>query len=247
MDNRCADYAVQMIYDAYKDGVYLLVVSAYRSLQRQQMNFESYTQRMRDSGLTAEQAFAYTSTVIAPPGASEHNAGLALDIVTVDWWNTHSDITSDFDQTAAYDWLIAHCAEYGFILRYLKTKEDVTGYVYEPWHYRFVGVEYAKEIMDSGLCLEEWLTAKEQEKQANEESPVQLPVESATASPEVSETSETSESKPAALPEETPAVTATEDEGSDIIIDIPPETEETEAENENDEDSDDFEELEEIE
>jgi LAS superfamily LD-carboxypeptidase LdcB len=260
MDYRCADYAVQMIYDAYKDGVYLLVVSAYRSVQRQQMNFESYTQRMRDSGLTAEQAIAYTSTVIAPPGASEHNAGLALDILTVDWWNTHDDITSDFDQTAAYDWLVAHCAEYGFILRYLNTKEDITGYVYEPWHYRFVGVEYAKEIMDSGLCLEEWLAARDKAEQDNPEMPVQLPVESETANSEATETSEvteiseTSKSKPDVIPEETATDTTSANETgeSDIIIDIPTEAEESETETESDENSDsdesmdDFEELEEI-
>ena len=91
------------------------------------------------------------------PGTSEHNTGLAADIVSADWYSKHSDLTADFEDTPEFEWLYAHCADYGFILRYPPDKSATTGIGYEPWHYRYVGKEAASAITQSSLCLEEWL------------------------------------------------------------------------------------------
>lgn len=154
LDERCAEYAKRMIADAASDGIELTVVSAYRSVQKQQENLESYIQRLRDAGYTSKEAKSLAEKEIALPYTSEHNAGLALDILTPDWWLTHDDVTADFEDTEQYRWLSENADKYGFILRYPKEYESVTGYVYEPWHYRFVGVYYAGKIKASGLPLE---------------------------------------------------------------------------------------------
>ena len=96
------------------------------------------------------------ATVVARPGCSEHNTGLAVDVECADF----ADLDEGFRDTFAYEWLMEHCAEYGFILRFPQDKEDITGVIYEPWHYRYVGVEAATEIMSRGLCLEEYLEEK---------------------------------------------------------------------------------------
>ncbi|MCR4780445.1 MAG: M15 family metallopeptidase [Ruminiclostridium sp.] len=154
LDERCAGYAKRMIDDAAADGVYLTVVSAYRSVQKQRENLDSYIKRLMDEGYTSKEAKALAEKEIARPYASEHNAGLALDILTPDWWETHDDVTADFENTEQFRWLTENAHRYGFIMRYPKEYEDVTGYIYEPWHYRFVGVYYAGRIKESGLPLE---------------------------------------------------------------------------------------------
>ena len=154
LDERCAEYAKRMIADAAADGIELTVVSAYRSVQKQQENLESYIQRLRDAGYTSKDAKTLAEKEIALPYTSEHNAGLALDILTPDWWLTHDDVTADFEETEQFRWLSENADKYGFIMRYPKEYESVTGYVYEPWHYRFVGVYYAGKIKESGLPLE---------------------------------------------------------------------------------------------
>ena len=88
------------------------------------------------------------------PYTSEHNAGLALDILTPDWWLTHDDVTDDFENTEQFRWLSENAHRYGFIMRYPREYENVTKIIYEPWHYRFVGVYYAGKIKESGLPLE---------------------------------------------------------------------------------------------
>ena len=154
LDERCAGYARQMIADAAKDGIELTVVSAYRSVQKQQENLESYTQRLISLGHSSTEARKLAEKEIALPYTSEHNAGLALDILTPDWWETHDDVTADFENTEQFRWLTENAHKYGFIMRYPKEYENVTGIIYEPWHYRFVGVFYAGEIKESGLPLE---------------------------------------------------------------------------------------------
>ena len=89
-------------------------------------------------------------TFSARPGHSEHQTGLALDI------NVASS-SAHFENTPAFAWLKEHCAQYGFILRYDQGKEDITGYRFEPWHYRYVGVETAQAVMEQGLAYEEYL------------------------------------------------------------------------------------------
>lgn len=154
MDERCAEYARMMLADAERDGIELTVVSAYRSIQKQKENLDSYTQRLMSAGYNSKEARARAEKEIALPYTSEHNAGLALDILTPDWWEEHDDITADFDKTEQFCWLSENAHKYGFIMRYPKEYESVTGIIYEPWHYRFIGVYYAGKIKESGLPLE---------------------------------------------------------------------------------------------
>ena len=154
VDSRMAPYLTNMIEAAKADGIDLAVASAYRSMEYQQYNFDrSVQQRISDRGMTYDEAYADTLKEVALPGVSEHNAGLAVDILSGEYYSFDDD---GFKNTKAYAWLMEHAQEYGFILRYPEGKEDVTGIIYEPWHYRFVGVYYANKVKDSGLCLEEY-------------------------------------------------------------------------------------------
>ena len=99
--------------------------------------------------MEAEEKVAYW---VARPGTSEHQAGLAVDIVDTNY----QSLDEQQEETPVQLWLMEHCAEYGFILRYPSGKSDLTGVGYEPWHYRYVGEEAAREIMDQGVCLEEY-------------------------------------------------------------------------------------------
>ncbi len=149
MDYRVAPYYNEMYAAAKKDGIILTPYSGYRSYQRQQRNYNNLTQQyMTQYGLSKEDAAAKAATVILPPGTSEHNLGLAMDIC-----NTNST----FKNQKEYKWLTEHAHEYGFILRYTAEKQSITEIIPEPWHWRFVGVEYAEKIKNSGLCLEEYL------------------------------------------------------------------------------------------
>ena len=153
MEKTAAKHMCEMIAAAKEDGINLKVLSAYRTVNYQKKLFErNVKSRMEDYGMTYDEAYYDTSINIAPPGGSEHNAGLAADIITEDDWDTYTG----FEDTEEFAWLQVHAPEHGFILRYLKGKEDITGYIYEPWHYRYVGVKYARDIMDGGLCLEEY-------------------------------------------------------------------------------------------
>lgn len=156
-DSRMADQLLAMLDAAKQDGVPLYIVSSYRSLQRQQTLYQQTYNDHLASGMTPQQAKVATEAYQAPPGTSEHATGLAFDIVGAEWFNTHTDLTTDFDQTPAYEWLYTHAPEYGFILRYPKDKEEITGYSYEPWHYRYVGKENARAIMQQGITLEEYV------------------------------------------------------------------------------------------
>ena len=156
-DMRAADWLEKMLHDAEQDGCKLYLVSGYRSIGRQRALFQIKTEELMQQGLAAQQAEQEAARWVARPGTSEHNLGLAADIVSADWYTTHNDLTEDFEQTPAFAWLKANCAEYGFILRYPKDKEAITGTQFEPWHYRYVGVEDATKIMEQGVCLEEYL------------------------------------------------------------------------------------------
>lgn len=147
-----AYYCRLMIEAAAEDGINLKVLSAYRTINYQQKLFDRNVKSRMDSGMTYDEAYADVLINIALPGTSEHNAGLAVDIITTKDWDTYEG----FEDTEEFAWLQEHAHEYGFILRYLKGKEDITGYIYEPWHYRFIGVKYALDIKESGLCLEEY-------------------------------------------------------------------------------------------
>ena len=142
------------MYDAAKaDGAELVPYSGFRSTQHQKNNFDRKIQSLVGQGYTREQAVNMTALTINPPGCSEHETGLAMDITRPGVW----DAVDSFKDSREYAWLMAHAQDYGFILRYPEGKKDVTQVEYEPWHWRYVGVENAKAIKASGKCLEEYL------------------------------------------------------------------------------------------
>ena len=154
-DLRAADSLEQMLKAAEADGQKLYLVSAYRSVSRQKALYIRKVNWYLGWNYTQALAESQAARWVAPPGTSEHNLGLAADIVSADWYNTHTDLTNEFENTAAFQWLSQHAQEYGFVLRYPKGKRALTGVEYESWHYRYVGVQAAEYLKENGLCLEE--------------------------------------------------------------------------------------------
>ncbi len=148
LDYRVAPHYNEMYQAAAKDGIYLTTVSGYRSYELQKTNFERKIGVYVNQGYGRAAAAQEAAKIILPPGTSEHNAGLAMDIISLE---------QSFENSKAYAWLNEHAQDYGFILRYPKDKQNITEIIYEPWHWRYVGVENAKKIKASGLCLEEYL------------------------------------------------------------------------------------------
>lgn len=142
-----------MFRDAEAAGVPLQLVSAYRSIDLQDRLFTRSVNAYMKSGLSKEAAIKKANTERTFTGTSEHNTGYGFDILEKGSFT----LTEGFENTAQFRWLSEHAEEYGFILRYPKNKTAETGIMYEPWHYRFVGVENAKKINASGLCLEEYI------------------------------------------------------------------------------------------
>lgn len=130
---------MQLQAGAANAGYSMPLISGYRSYNYQADLYNSYVAR---DGQAAADRYS------ARPGHSEHQSGLAMDVGAID---------NNYGNTPAGKWLAEHCADYGFILRYPQGKENITGYMYEPWHIRYVGVQYAQEIMNSDLTLEEYL------------------------------------------------------------------------------------------
>ena len=153
---RCYEDLQAMLADCKAAGGSPAVCSAYRSPQRQQELFDRKVRYYLRQGHDDATAAQLAGTVVARPGTSEHELGLALDIVDTHHWNL-DDSQAD---TPTQQWLMAHSWEYGFLLRYPAEKTTVTGVIYEPWHYRYLGRPLAKDVQESGLCLEEFLGAK---------------------------------------------------------------------------------------
>ncbi len=156
-DARAAGALTALLDAAQADGCPLYLVSSYRSVERQTALFQRKTNYYKKQGLNQQAAEEEAAKMVARPGTSEHNLGLAADIVSADWYSAHSDLTQEFETTPAFAWLQSHAAEYGFILRYPAGKEAVTGVEYEPWHYRYVGPAAAAAIARQGITLEEYL------------------------------------------------------------------------------------------
>ncbi len=131
--------------DCAAAGLPVFCGSGYRSYTTQYMNYQAKA---------AEYGAAVAATIVAPPGTSEHQTGLCCDIT--DWLRAPM-VPAELSQTQTFHWLNEHCAEYGFILRYPEDKQEITGIIYEPWHFRYVGVEAAAYIKENNLCLEEFL------------------------------------------------------------------------------------------
>ena len=135
-------------------GLDLVVTSGWRSWAYQEQLFEDKVGRvMAETGLGRAEAEELAAAEVARPGTSEHQLGLAVDIIS----NAHPELDESWAQTEEAEWLKENCADYGFILRYPPDKSGITGIVWEPWHFRSVGEEAAQYIMENGLCLEEYL------------------------------------------------------------------------------------------
>lgn len=152
-DVRIIDDLMDMLHAAKKAGIKLVICSPYRDYNRQTVLFNRKIDYYMEKGYSYLEAYKIASMTVTVPGASEHQIGLALDIVS----NKYSALDTGFGETQAGKWLYEHGSEYGFILRYPKNKEYITGIQYEPWHFRYVGKTAAKEIMSNNLTLEEYL------------------------------------------------------------------------------------------
>ncbi|MFV0414283.1 MAG: D-alanyl-D-alanine carboxypeptidase family protein [Oscillospiraceae bacterium] len=153
MDVRAVEPFKAMQAAAAQEGVTLTPISGYRSNERQTNNYNSSIQRYLNQGYSKEESVRLTQQYYAIPGSSEHEAGLAVDI---------NSLETVFENTKEFAWLKANCVTYGFILRYEKDAEPITGIAYEPWHYRYVGTNHAKAIQDLGITLEEYVVFLEE-------------------------------------------------------------------------------------
>jgi D-alanyl-D-alanine carboxypeptidase len=151
-DERIIDDLLDMLKAAKKDGINLTICSPYRDSEYQTMLFDRHMNRYMNRGMSYMEAYKLTARAVTVPDASEHQIGLALDIVC----DTYSGLDEGFGDTAAGKWLAANSYKYGFILRYPKDKEYITCIEYEPWHFRYVGVDAATVITDREITLEEF-------------------------------------------------------------------------------------------
>ncbi len=143
----------RMMDAASSDGVDLMIVSGYRSYDRQTTLFNNKLNKLMKQGMSYLEAYKVGSMSVTVPGTSEHHLGLALDILT----GSYTSMDDGFGETKAGKWLAENAPDYGFILRYPRGKEEITGIIYEPWHFRYVGEKYSKDITEKGVCLEEYL------------------------------------------------------------------------------------------
>lgn len=148
LDSRCADQYIAMYNAALKENIVLYPLSGYRRISTQKKNYENKINLYLNQGYSYLDAAQKAATIILPPGTSEHNLGLAMDICSLE---------ESFANTKEFAWLMEHAQDYGFILRYPADKQDITQITYEPWHWRYVGVDAAKAMKASGQCLEEYL------------------------------------------------------------------------------------------
>lgn len=148
-----------MLFDGEEEeqGLSFLVASGYRSSEKQQQLLEEEIVKNEGAGMNEEEAREDALLMVAPAHYSEHETGLAVDIVAV----TNQRLDETQESTPENIWLQENCYKYGFILRYPKGKEEVTGFSYESWHFRYVGKDVAKEIYDRGITLEEYLAEPE--------------------------------------------------------------------------------------
>ncbi len=152
-DARAVEYLKEMLADGRKEGLDFWICSAYRTIEKQTQLYEKKVRSFVASGLGYDEACEKAAAMVAYPGTSEHNLGLAVDIVAKDY-QLLDDRQAD---TPEAKWLKENCWKYGFILRYPTDKTEITGIIFEPWHYRYVGKEAAREITEQGICLEEYL------------------------------------------------------------------------------------------
>lgn len=153
-DERCVEELKQMLADCAAEGNQPYICSAYRSRDTQQELYDNKIQRLIDDGTDPEAAPRLAAREVAAPGTSEHELGLAFDIVDINY----QILDEGQENTPTAKWLMENAWRYGFILRYPAETEDITGVAYEPWHYRYVGQGAAEQIMQLGVTLEEYVS-----------------------------------------------------------------------------------------
>lgn len=149
IDSRIYPHLQEMFDACRNDGLLPVVLSSYRTDDDQQGEFDTKVESFTAQGYSEDEALSLAASWAAKPGFSEHQLGLAVDIDS-------EDLTVCSNEQV-WEWMSEHCAEYGFILRYPNGKDSITGYSYEPWHFRYVGKDAAKEISEKGITLEEYL------------------------------------------------------------------------------------------
>ena len=153
VDKRIADSLEQMLTDARKEGLSPIICSSYRTNAKQQKLYNNKVTEYRRWGYSSEEAKELASYWVAIPGTGEHETGLAVDIVSKEY----QILDEKQEQTDVQKWLIENSYKYGFILRYPTDKKDITMINYEPWHYRYVGIDNATYMKEQDMCLEEYI------------------------------------------------------------------------------------------
>lgn len=149
VDSRIYPSLQKMFDDMRTKGFIPTISSSYRTAQKQQSLLDQKTEEYRNEGYSGKESEKLAKEWVAVPGTSEHQLGMAIDITSADR-NTQNP-------SVIWEWLMDNSYKYGFILRYPEDKTEITGTIYEPWHYRYVGKEAAKEIYERQICLEEYL------------------------------------------------------------------------------------------
>lgn len=153
VDSRCYPDLQRMFDDARAAGLLPAINSSWRSREEQQQILDATAASYREQGFSADEARRQALRTVAEPGCSEHETGLAIDVT--------SDLHTSEGDTAVHQWMAEHGWEYGWVLRYPAGKEGLTGIDYEPWHFRYVGVDAAREMHEQDLCLEEYIAARD--------------------------------------------------------------------------------------
>lgn len=153
VDSRCYEAFEEMMAACRDAGYAPFLCSAYRTQETQQSLYDNKVQRLMNSGMGKEEAKVEAAKAVAIPGTSEHQLGLAVDIVDANM----QDLTDEQENTETQKWLMANSWRYGFIHRYPNDKTDITGIIYEPWHYRYVGKAAAQDIFNRDITLEEYV------------------------------------------------------------------------------------------
>ena len=157
VDERCYPELQAMMDACRAEGLSPVICSAYRSQEKQEALYANQLDKQLALGLAEADARTEAGKVVAVPGTSEHQLGLAVDLVDLD----NQNLNESQEKTAVQKWLLENSWKYGFILRYPNDKRELTGIIYEPWHYRYVGKDAAREIYETGVCLEEYLEGRD--------------------------------------------------------------------------------------
>lgn len=157
VDRRCQRALSDMLNDCREQGYLPIICSAFRTMEYQEMLYNNKIKRLLAEGVTRADAPSIAAQSVAIPGTSEHQLGLAVDIIS----ETYTNLDRYQEQTAVQQWIMQNCWRYGFILRYPNGTTDITGIIYEPWHYRYVGAVTAREVHESGLVFEKYLKTLE--------------------------------------------------------------------------------------